>query len=232
MKRDKIGIIGGASPHAGALLFKAVVEAFSACGEAVPEVLLLNYPFTRGLRIQDAVRNQNLHKAELQYCIDRLARQGVTLASLGCNTLHLCLQGLNTHGIRFISLPNSVMEEAMRRKMKKLLILATETSIQKRLYRHPELEMVLPNSKEQKSIDRILDRVLGAQFDSEDGAALLEIAERIYCDNPYDGLVLGCTDFPVLHEKHPFNLKRVLTLDSVRIAADRLVQNYLGRQHV
>src|ERR1700722_4519650 len=88
----KIGIIGGAGPLASALLYQKLLEAcYIKEAKSMPEIVLLNYPFTRCLSQSEEQAHYAITRSELQYCIDQLAAYGVEQAVIACNTLHLFL---------------------------------------------------------------------------------------------------------------------------------------------
>ena len=95
----KIGVIGGAGPYASSLLYQRFITACYDAGDAVPEMVLLNFPFTRVLLLEEYTGRHTLLVEELQECFDRLDQQGVDVAVIACNTLHLFLSDVNTRGI-------------------------------------------------------------------------------------------------------------------------------------
>lgn len=223
----KLGIIGGAGPLASALLYESIIKECYASASAVPEMILINYPFKRELTLLEAKEGEKILLAQLSYCIELLSQGGAELALLACNTLHLYLK-LLPNKVPFLSLPDLVMEEAIKQGSRRLLLLGTEKSCHSPLYRHPAIEVVAPGGKEQQMIEEVIDRILGGKVEQNDSLLLSNLIEEmgIRPGSPsFDGIILGCTDLPVLH--HYFPLKSHLPIyDSIKVPA-RFVSAFL-----
>src|SRR5438067_1918922 len=117
----KLGIIGGAGPLASALFYETLVHESYRLGRQLPETLLLNYPFNRGLTPTESERNCSLIRHELLHCMQSLERGGATVGVLVCNTLHLELARLTKGLVHFFPIPELVFAEIRERKAKRLL---------------------------------------------------------------------------------------------------------------
>jgi aspartate racemase len=204
----KIGIIGGAGPLASALLYESLVYE---AGAKVPEIFLINYPFTRGLTLEEGARNGHKNKEEILYCIDALQRLGADIALLACNTLHLILKEIPP-SLPFFSLPGLVEKAARAGGHKRLLILGTQNTCRKELYRFAGCEALYPH--DQSTLDGVIDRILTGIVLEEDSRKVSEIIAK----TDAEGVVLGCTDFSVLHHRFPLNSEKTI-YDSIKIAA-------------
>ncbi len=223
----KIGIIGGAGPLASALFYETIVQECYLQAHQVPEILLINYPFSRALTLEEGVVNESKLKDELQYCVDILSQYRVDVGILTCNTLHLylpLLEGKKTP-FSFYALPFLVMEEAKERGHRRLLILGTQNTCNSQLYQHPEMEMVYPYPQHQRLADEVIDRVLKGEITPKDSFLMSEVISQIASENSFDGVVLGCTDLPVLHHRFPIASKKPL-YDSIKIPA-KILKRYI-----
>lgn len=207
----KVGIIGGAGPLASSLLYESVVRECYRQRAAVPEMVILNFPFTRCLTQGEEAENLNRVLGELSYCIEALQKHEVDVGVVACNTLHLLLKMLPEPGIPFQALPELVLAEAKRSGARRLLILGSENTCRMGLYCDPDLTMVYP---EQNIIDAIIDRVLQGIIAEEDSIALSHLLSTAQVD----GVVLGCTELPVLHHHYPI-ASPVPLYDSIKITA-------------
>ena len=204
----KVGIIGGAGPLASAYFYRALVEECYHHLQKVPDIILLNIPFKRELTPRT--------KLQLQKGIDLLIREGVDIAALACNTLHLYLQKTS---LPFVPLPKSVMQEALKNKHRTFLLLGTRRTCRSSLYESAELKTVCPSPEDQKVVERIIDSILRGQVLQQDAHLLQQIVERF--PTPVDCVVLGCTELPVLFDR--FKVKWPLpTYDSIKIGAKNL----------
>jgi aspartate racemase len=214
----KVGIIGGAGPLASALFYETVIRESYQARQEIPEILLLNYPFTRGLSLNEGEKNSEILLGELSYCINTLAQQEVEIGVLACNTLHLYLKRLSHLSVSFLSLPHLVMQEAIRNGHHRLLILGTENTCRADLYCHPDIYFCHPSQADQHQIDTIIDHVLTGEVAREDSDKITRLIEKISEQMEFDGVILGCTDLPVLHHHFPIRSKKQL-YDSIKIPA-------------
>lgn len=216
----KIGIIGGAGPLASALLYETLVKECYALRKPVPEMVLINYPFTRGLTLTERDQHHHILKHELTSASQILIQQEVDIALLACNTLHKYLGEISFPNIEFLSLPQAVLSNALTHNHRNLLILGTQNTCFEGLYKHRDVKLVYPEYAEQALIDRIIDQVLEGTILSEN--AFL-ISQMLKMKKGCDGAVLGCTELAVLH--HHFPIRSPLTIyDSIKIPAQILIR--------
>ena len=216
----KVGIIGGAGPLASALFYQTVIQECYNQAQFVPEIHLLNFPFTRGLTSEEGLHNGTLLEKELQYCLDIFTLNGIEIGILACNTLHLYLNML-PKTIPFVSLPETVMTEARTRGHHRILVLGTQNTCYSNLYCHQDLEVLYPPKMIQLDLDAIIDRVLQGKILQEDSHYVSKFIEEYSKTTSFDGIVLGCTDLPVLHHHFPIQAYKPL-YDSIKIPAKKL----------
>lgn len=218
----KLGIIGGAGPLASALLYETLIQESYNLGRQVPEIVLINYPFTRGLSINEGKENEKIIHTELSYCIQFLVKSGVEIGILACNTLHLFLKQHIHPAIQFFHLPELIIETAQIKHHHRLLILGTQNTCRSNLYQIAGIQAIYPSSQNQIKIDGIIDRVLEGRILKEDASLVNHIIDATLHQETFDGVVLGCTDFPVLHHRFPISSSKPI-YDSIKIPAKTLV---------
>ena len=201
----KLGIIGGAGPLASALLYETIIQNSLVLGRAIPEIILINFPFTRGLSLEEKKMNEKVIVDELNYCINLLLKMEVERAILACNTLHLFLKRLPHETIKFRYLPELVLEAARKNQHHRLLILGTENTRQSQLYQLPDIQTIYPSLKNQQLIDEIINRILEGKILENDSLLVSQVIEQTSLFKDFEGVVLGCTDFPVLHHRFPIS---------------------------
>ena len=224
----KIGIIGGADPAASCLLYRRIIEiclsqGYCKNGGDFPEIMLINYPFGRGMRNFDASVTTSL-VAQLDYCFDKCAAYGVDVVAIACNGLHTLLDAVSGAGLPLVHLAKIVVQRAEQQPLKKLMLFAAQRTIQKGLYERAGLELIVPEPQDQARVDRVIENIHTGVVSKADAQQMTEIAQKMYAKSQFDGILLGCTDFSVLHDMYPIQLQSIITLDSVTILADELVK--------
>lgn len=222
--KQKFGIIGGAGPYASALLYQSIIKtSYETEKQQAPEIVLLNYPFTRGLTLKESQAHRHQLCTELQYCMNCLALQEVQSFAIACNTLHSFLPGLDLKGMNLLSIPKLVIETALKARLHKLLLLSTATTIRSGLYQHPLIEMITPHALEQESLNAIIDRILAGEILKKDSEELSHLIQACTLRDNIEGIILGCTDLPVLHAHYPIETGSLPLLDSIQIPAQHFI---------
>lgn len=217
----KLGIIGGAGPLASALFYQMLIQESYALQRIIPEIVLINYPFSRGLSLDESNGNRAVIQKELTYCINLLAQQGIKTGVLTCNTLHLFLKELHHSSIQFHYLPEMILQDAKNNKHHRLLLLGTQTTCGSKLYLDPEIDLCYPAPDLQSELDAIIDRILEGRLLAEDSELIEHIIRKSSLVNDFEGIILGCTDLPVLHHHIPIRSTKTI-YDSIKLSAKTL----------
>lgn len=215
----KLGIIGGAGPLASSLFYETLVYESYRKGASIPEIFLINYPFTRGLTIEERENGSRIQK-ELQYCFEMLEQAKADLGVIVCNTLHLHAISIKKTSVFLQPLPLFILSEIQRQNHQRLLLLATQNTCCSTLYHKIDRCICTPCGKEQKLVDEVIDRVLKGVILERDALLMTNLIAR-YADS-VDGIILGCTDLPVLHHHFPLRSSKPI-YDSVKLPAKLLL---------
>lgn len=220
----KIGIIGGAGPLASAFLYRKLVElSHQEFGHEVLEIMIINYPFSLEL-----LKDHKKTSEALQNCFDRLTKQGADLVAIACNSLHGYLDQVSYDKNQLVHIAKTVVTRAKEKRMKKILILGTSITKHYGVYTSNDILCISPTEEDQAILLTILQRVLSGIICKQDSALLAKIAHKIYENEPFDGVVLGCTDLSLIEEEYPIVLvedgKLIPILDSVTVLAEELIR--------
>ncbi len=83
----------------------------------------------------------------------------------------------------------------------------------------PEIESFLSDRRGSSGIDRIIREIASGKVEETQRLHLQQIVQKSTCD----GVVLACTELPILHEKFPLRLN-VPIIDTIQTLASRLVE--------
>ncbi len=134
MKPKTIGIVGGAGPLAGALLFERVLTLANRQYDCYrdsdyPEVLVISFPFSEMLTSK---KDDALLTKELSQCLNHLRDQGAEVLGIACNTLHNFLDPKDDQD-DLLHLPRLVANELTVEEIP--LVLCTTTSRKFQMHR-------------------------------------------------------------------------------------------------
>lgn len=93
MKR--LGIIGGLGPLASSLFYEKLVLMCYQYREDIPDLLLVNHPFTRDFcpkGLEEGNSNEELIKKGFHRSLKILIKNEIKYAVMVCNSMHLYLE--------------------------------------------------------------------------------------------------------------------------------------------
>jgi len=200
--KPRIGIIGGAGPMAGALLFEKIIEICQkkyGCSRDsdFPYISLISYPFAEMLT---AERNSQLIATHVEECFESFQSNDISIVAIACNTLHSFLPNLPKN-LRLVHLIEETATYLREKEYMSPLVFCSNTSAEEKVHsrffacRYPEQFV-------QMEVDALIDRILR-------GEDLNLISEQLSALAEDEMLVLGCTELSILHEKAPLKLKQI-----------------------
>lgn len=114
-----------------------------------------------------------------------------------------------------------MLDEIRAQKGERLLLLGTQNTCNSSLYQQSDLTIFRPSREGQRVIDEVIDHVLEGKISKGD-ARLIEHVIRSFPEE-IDGVILGCTDLPVLHHHFPIQSGKPI-YDSVKIPAKTVLR--------
>lgn len=234
MKNRKIGLIGGMGPYASAyfyklLLDKAAMDFGAKNNDEFPEILLDSIPVLDF--IADTVRLGEAKRMLVERV--KILTKNTGVVAMVCNTGHILAKDLSkASGGKFVSMIDLVAKEAKGRGYKRVGVLTTrvtrETGLYVRSLEKFGIESVNINGKIEKAHEQIIREVIAGKLDQAHGQKLYQMAEKFVVENELDGIILGCTELPLVFPKDKF--KNVI--DCLDVLADELlVRYYQGRTY-
>lgn len=204
---------------ASAFLYNTIIEVCqkqygSNDYNEFPEIILESYPFTRG--------DHEKIRQDISLCFAKLKSAGAELFSIASNSFHGFLP--DTSLMAFVNLVLEVLEEASRFNISKALILAAQTTIDLQLYEQLGLQCVYPSPEDQKQIQKMIQEIAGGTVTENQSAKLREIIKFIRDKSQVDGVIIACTELPLIHRKFPLSeLDELTIIDTVEVLAKRLL---------
>lgn len=226
---DRVGIMGGFGPLAGAHFYRRLIELTPAGddGEHVPVVLMTN-PATPS-RLAHLYGDGPSPVPALVHLAQELARSGATVLAIPSATVHAYYAEIQAAvGIPVLHLPQVAMAAVRARGVKRLALLATTPTLSLQLYRQPAEEagisVLVPDGATQDEVMTVITRVKAGGFPTEPAERLGALTARPWAAKA-DAFLLGCTELPAVY---PPALRPAGTFD----ATDELVRavlRYVGR---
>ncbi|MDG3084833.1 amino acid racemase [Vibrio hannami] len=222
-----LGVLGGMGPMATVDFVKRIVEKSPAQSdqEHIP-MIISNNPIIPDRTKCILEQGEDPLNTMLNNLMS-LKQSGATRMVIPCNTAHYWLNKLSKTDVPFISIIDAVIQEASRRKMKKIGILATtataKTGIYSEAITQAGMDYLLPDEIDQQQVmDGIYAVKAGRILEGKD---LMEPVLDQLVKQGADGVILGCTEIPLAFDTIA-DYKKSISLDSLDLLANKCVEYY------
>ena len=221
-----IGIVA-CSTEGAALCYRTIAqEGAQALGRHDhPEVSLHCFPLAAYMKF--VYVNDWAGVAELMLAsAEKLAKGGADFLICPDNTIHQAFDLVEHRSPRpWLHIAREVAKEAQQRGLKRLAVLGTKYLMEGPVYREAlkavGIEFRTPSAVERERIDQIIfDELVNGQFLTRSLAYYVEVIRGMK-DEGCDGVVLGCTEIPLLVTPESSPLP---ALDSTRLLARAAVR--------
>lgn len=229
----RLGIISGAGPMAGALLFGKIIQIAQekyGCqkDEDFPYTMMISYPFADMLQNVGQAESQ-LVSEQLTESLLELAKNNIQVAAIACNTLHAFLDAASIEGLTLLHLIQETRYAIEQAGIEEIIVICTTTAAQCKLHQ-AHFCCRYPNEIQQSNIQKLIDCIMAGKQVAEDAKQLAFLLNKELEESSQErvGLVLGCTEFSVLNAAFPLHLygldKRYVILDPSIIIAEKMCQ--------
>ncbi|MFX1315156.1 MAG: aspartate/glutamate racemase family protein [Promethearchaeota archaeon] len=223
----RIGILGGMSYESTIkyydLLLQKYYEKFNDYN--YPEIVIFSLNFQKVIDYELG-DNKARYIEYLMSGIRALENSRVSFIIMAANSPHAVFEDLEAISkVPIISIVKSTAKHAKEKKMKKLLLIGIKFTMQSTFYQNyfKELgmEIITPSNGEQNEIDRIIyDELVIGFYRQESKKTILQIIKNY----EVDGVILGCTELPLIINQNDIDIK---LLDTVELHVRAALEYYL-----
>ncbi len=211
----RIGILGGISHESTARYYQLIHEKYyERRGDYhYPEVVVYSLDFQRFTDLENGDR-----EAYIDYIMQGvrgLEAAGAELIVMAANSPHAVYADVaDAASVPVLSIAEATMERAEHMGLRRLLLLGIKFTMQGTFFQEGGasrgIQVVTPLEPEQDEVDRIVfsELVIGVHRD-ETRRRLLDIIDAY----PVDGVILGCTELPLIIEQGDAELPLLDTVD-------------------
>lgn len=226
--KKKIGIIGGMGPFASAHFYRLLLEK-SSCNygtkdnDDYPEIIMDSLPIFDFISSTDNIEGA---KRILMGRAKQLVKFGCDYVSVICNTAHIFESDFSvvTNG-KFVSMIDVVAGNVNERGLKRIGILATQTTVKSDIYgkklRRFGIKVVYPPLKIQKEHEVLIRNAIAGCFGNGEVNKFKSEEKKFMNRNRLKAVVLGCTELPLI-----YGVKNKKVIDSMEVLADELLFRY------
>jgi len=208
-----IGIIGGLGPEASLHYYRLLIDLSRerqspATTSVLPDLKMILYDV-------DMREVTDLFIAEewpavvpkLVKAVQCLFRAGADLAIIACNTAHIVFDDVKTASpIPLLSIVEETGRRAVDLGLTRVGLFGGRTTMRNRFYQDVfsklGITVIVPNDTERDYIyAKLREELLSGIIRDETHTGFLKITRRLIDEEAIEGLVLGCTEIPLLLTK-------------------------------
>jgi aspartate racemase len=200
----KIGILGGMSPESTIAYYEHITrrytERFGDYG--YPEIIIYSVSFQPYVDWPQQER-WDLVAQGLGEAARRLEVAGADFIVIATNTMHLVFEEVQACvQVPMLGLLDAVGEAILAGGMKKVGLLGTQYTMEKTFYQDAlerrGITVLVPDAKDRHYVNAVIyDELVAGQIRDESRAGLLAVIRRL-AERGAQGIILGCTEIPML----------------------------------
>ncbi|MCK4892219.1 MAG: aspartate/glutamate racemase family protein [Candidatus Pacebacteria bacterium] len=222
----KIGIIGGMSWESTLLYYRIINEFISQKlgGLNSAKCILISVNFTEIKTLMDHGKWDKIALIMIDYA-QILERAGADIILIGTNTVHAIANEIEKEiGISLLHIADATGEAIKDRNIKKIGLLGTRFTMEKNFYSDKlsdyGIKTIVPTKDERDFIDDVIfNQLCIGEINQSSKKKLLIIIESL-AQKGAEGIVLGCTELPLIIEAEDI---KIPLFDTTRIHAETAV---------
>lgn len=199
-----IGIVGGLGPETTSKFYLKLVKRIRKMYNQYPSIIIDSISFPVKLEKDIIIRSKNEERMLpiLRDSIRKLNAAGCGFIVVPCNTVHIFIEEIKkTSEISIINIVDETVRYVRKCKYKKVGLLATNKTIEDKLYEKPlkrgYIDLILPLKKEQLKVSKIITKILERKTSKKDKQILERIINSMI-KRDAEAIILGCTDLQLL----------------------------------
>jgi aspartate racemase len=200
----RIGILGGMSPESTVAYYEYItrtyIQRFGDYG--YPEVLIYSVSFQPYVDWPNQDR-WDLVADGLSQAAQKLAAAGADLILIATNTMHLVFDEVQTRvEVPMLSLLDATAEAILARGFDTVGLLGTRFTMEKGFYQdalaRQGISTLMPDADDREYVHRVIyDELVAGKIRDESRAGYVAVIRKLV-ERGAEGIILGCTEIPLL----------------------------------
>jgi len=215
-----IGILGGIGPESTVEYYRQIIYGYkkNTGSENYPHLFINSINMTEMLGFV-AKNDFETLTGYLVKEIRKLEAAGADCVAIASNTPHVVIDEIRKKiAVPIISIVDETCKYANDRKLKRLLLTGTLYTMKNNFYKKSlaqyNIECIVPGDYEKTAIQSIIFPDLeNGIINEKDKQLFKEICGKIIKENNIDGIILGCTELPLMIKENDFDIAVLDTMD-------------------
>lgn len=221
----KIGIVGGLAPESTAYYYRIFIHSCHGIKElegGYPEVIIYSVNIAEIMKLFRK-GDTDSEKKKLLETIDALRRAGADFAIIACNAMHQFYDEIVLKSpIPLLSIVEETCKEVVQSGLSRVGLFGAlptmKGSFYQKVFEKSGISLVVPGDEEQLYISsKVTSELARGIFTDETREGYLKIACRMVEEQSIQGLVLGCTEIPLLLDSSCEKIIGIPLFDTGRI---------------
>lgn len=218
---QKVGIVGGMGPESTVDYYQSIVSKFQeriGSKEDLPELFINSinmykmFKFIVNERIEELINY-------LTDAVKNLENIGADFVVMSANTPHIVFEQVQQKvKVPMISIVKETYTRANELGLQKIGLLGTKFTMESDFFKKPfisnQKEIIVPNQLEQEYIHKkIVEELENGIVNNETKKEFLNIIIQMINRDDIQGVILGCTELPMLIKQDDLNIPQLNTTE-------------------
>ncbi len=208
-----VGILGGLGPEATIEYYRSIPALIEerAHGEPVPEMVIYSASLRRFI---EQMERQNWAgvAAWLAVRVNALGSAGSDFVAIASNTPHIVFDEVESLSrVPLISIVEETCSRAESLGLRRVGLMGTKFTMGHdyygKIFSKGGMEVLVPRQEEQQYIhEKLASEICEGIMERETKERLLSIVKRMLDESSIEGVILGCTELPLILDKDEFGI--------------------------
>jgi len=214
----KIGIIGGLGPESTIDYYKGIYHAFKESYEETgfPEIVIESLNLKEFTSFAERNEWDKIANFITEAC-NRLYDSGAQFGAIASNTPHKVFDKIQSKTkLPLISIVEATFEYSKGKNFRRLGLLGTKFTMESQFYQNvfekANIRLYVPTREEQDYIqEKLLTEIEFSIIKEKTKKKFVNIVKRIKSECEIEGLILGCTELPLIIEERDIGIEYINT---------------------
>ncbi|MCB2293558.1 amino acid racemase [Clostridium algoriphilum] len=228
---NKIGMIGGFGPESTLEYYRLLIETYrhETNNESSPEIIIYSMDINILLKLVEN-KQWDVLVEWLVNGIKVLHKAGADFGFISANTPHIVFDRVNELSpIPLLSIVDETCNHIEKIGAKRVGLLGTKFTMESEFYQRAcnknNIQIYVPNEKDQGYINnKLMTEIELGNFLDETRKGLVDIIRRMMQDNSIEGVILGCTELPLILTKSELGIP---FFNTTQIHVESIIKYYL-----
>jgi aspartate racemase len=223
-----VGIIGGIGPESTVDYYQSIITRFQerlGSKDILPELVINSINMYKIFELISTGKYEELIQF-LTDAVQKLAKAGADFAVMSGNTPHLVFDQVQERvDIPMISIVEATFAQSRELGLERIGLIGTKFTMENEFFKMPFIsehkEIFVPTPDEQDYIHRkIVAELEKGIVNGETKTGFLEIIQQMVHRDQLEGIILGCTELPMIIKKNDLEIP---VLNTTEIHVNKIV---------